>query len=309
MTAMLPELELESWESSKKTLHLYLQIVGKVQLALMPRRNHWWNVSFLVNSKGLITHVIPAGGFNFEIQFNFLMHQLEITTSNGRYGMFPLENGLSVADFYQNLFSIFFALNIEAKIVARPYSIPDENPLQTPFILLEEFNTYDAKYVQRFWKLLTWVDEVFNKFGGQFYGKTSPVQLFWHHMDLALTRFSGPRAPRTSIIAKQSTKDACSHELISFGFWPGDDNVRSPAFYSYSCPLLTEVCSEVLMPAAAKWNDLSGSLTALLMYSDLLVEKTPAEALLAFLESSYRASAKLLNWAISDLKVTSLSDL
>ena len=275
----------------------------------MHRRNHWWNVAFLVNSKGLITHVIPANGFNFEIQFNFLVHQLEITTSNGRYGMFPLENGLSVADFYQKLFSIFFALNIEAKIVARPYGIPDDNPMQTPFILLEEFNTYDAKYVQRFWKLLTWVNEVFNEFSGEFYGKTSPVQLYWHHMDLALTRFSGKRAPKASIIAKQCTKDACSHELISFGFWAGDDNVRSPAFYSYSCPLPTGISSQLLRPTAAKWSDLTGSQTALLMYNDLISEIRPRETLLAFLESSYRASAKLLDWDIPDLKVGNLIEV
>ena len=157
----LPELRLEAWEQSKITLNLYLQIVGKVQLALMPRKNHWWNITFLVNSKGLITHVMPAGNKTFEIQFNFMEHKLEIITSNGFCDSFSLEDGLSVAAFYHNLFSRLQELNIDPRITPYQFGLPEEHPIKTPFNELTQFSSYDAEYVQRFWRILVWTNEVF----------------------------------------------------------------------------------------------------------------------------------------------------
>ena len=306
---VLPKLDLEAWEPSKITLNLYLQVVGKIQLALMPRKNHWWNITFLLNSKGLITHTMPVRDFTFEIQFNFLEHKIEVITSKGAYETFPLTDGLSVADLYKKVFAILAKLNIPVKIIAHPYSIPDANPITTPFEQLTQFNSYNAEYVERFWRILAWTSEVFNEFSGRFYGKTSPVQLFWHHMDLVVTRFCGRRAPQLPPGTNISNKDAYSHELISFGFWAGDEKVRGAAFYSYTYPSPKDLDKEKLEPHAAKWVDSNGSPMALLMYDDLMTQQYPHNALLDFLESCYLAGGKLCVWDIADLKVAPLKEM
>lgn len=305
----LPELPLAAWEDSKVTINLYLQVVGKIQLALMPRRNHWWNITFLVNSKGLITHTMPADGFTFEIQFNFLEHQLEIATSSGGQEHFALEDGLSVADFYDRVFALLHKLGITANIIARPYSIPDVDPITTPFAQLTQYHRYQPAYVKSFFEILVWTADVFQEFSGRFYGKTSPVQLFWHHMDLVVTRFCGRRAPALPADSNVSNKDAYSHELISFGFWAGDENVRGAAYYSYTYPSPENIDQEPLQPAAAKWKDANGSPMALLMYDYLRAEVQPRQALLGFLESTYTAGAKLCNWEMDDLYVPPLKTM
>lgn len=308
-TPQLPPLELAAWEESKVTLNLYLQVVGKIQLALMPRRNHWWNITFLVNSKGLITHTMPAKGFTFEIQFNFLEHRLELATSNGMQEHFALEDGLSVADFYNRVFALLHKLGITPNIIARPYSIPDADPITTPFAQLTGYHRYQAAYVKSFFEILVWTADVFQEFSGRFYGKTSPVQLFWHHMDLVVTRFCGRRAPKLPEGSNVSNKDAYSHELISFGFWAGDENVRGAAYYSYTYPSPENIDQEPLQPAAAKWQDANGSPMALLMYDHLRADAQPRQALLGFLQSTYTAGAKLCNWEMHDLDVPALKEL
>ncbi|MCW3123669.1 MAG: hypothetical protein JWQ38_3161 [Flavipsychrobacter sp.] len=308
-TASLPSLDLAAWEQSKTTLNLYLQVVGKIQLALMPRKNHWWNITFLVNAKGLITHTMPANDFTFDIQFNFLEHKVELVTSKGIHESFPLTDGLSVADLYKKMFTILDKLNIQARIIPHPYGMPDANPMTTPFEQLTDYNSYNAEYVQKFWRILMWTCEVFTEFSGRFYGKTSPVQLFWHHMDLVVTRFCGRRAPAMSPEANISNKDAYSHELISFGFWAGDENVRGAAFYSYTYPSPGGLDKEPLAPRAAKWQLSNGSPMALLMYDDLRSFADPHKDLLDFLESCYMAGATLSGWDVADLKVVPLKEI
>ena len=173
---------------------------------------------------------------------------------------------MSVAEFYENLFGIFKKLNIAVKIIATPYDIPAE---KKPFSQIDNFHFYQAEYVERFWRILVWVSQVFNKFSGRFYGKTSPVQLYWHHMDITVTRFSGKKGAPLPAEAKTSDKDAYSHEVISFGFWAGDEKMRAPAFYSYTYPSPEGLNQRELQPATANWVDNNGSPMALLMYHDI----------------------------------------
>ena len=307
---IFPKLELEAWEQSKITLNLYLQVVGKIQLALMPRKNHWWNVTLLVNSTGLITHTMPANDFNFEIQFNFLDHKLEVITSNGLYEMFALRDGLSASDFYKKVFAILDKLGIRIKIIAHPYDIVDKgNPITAPFEQLAKYHSYNAQYVHRFWQILAWTSEVFNEFSGRFYGKTSPPQLFWHHLDIAFTRFCGKKGPPLPADSTIANRDAYSHELISFGFWAGDEKVRGAAYYSYTYPSPNDLDKEKLEPASAKWVDSNGSPMALLMYDDLLAEQDPHRALLDFLESCYMAGAKFRRWDIAGNTCPPISEI
>jgi hypothetical protein len=305
---VLPQLPLEAWEQTKTTLHLYLQIVGKIRLALSPRKNHWWNVTLYVSTKGLNTGPIPmADGWNtFEIAFDFLSHRLEVTDSTGRSGGFALRQGLSVAAFHEQLFEILKEMGVKASIVGRPYDLPG---ITEPFHTLTTHASYQSQYVERFWVILRWVDGVFKEFSGWFYGKTCPVHLYWHHMDLAVTRFSGHKGPSQGADWRLSDKDAYSHEVISFGFWAGDEKVRQPAFYAYAYPSPQGLEREHLEPEAARWVDNNGSPMAILYYEDLRRCDRPRAALLDFLESAYSAAAVLAGWDVEALKVPPLEEL
>lgn len=298
---IFPPLPLTAWESTKDTLHLYLQIVGKIRLALAPRKNHWWFITLYVTKRGLATSAIHYKNYCFEIEFDFLDHELAVSTSRGDTRKFDLYDGLTVAQFYQQLFQILNELDIKVGIKEKPY----DNKSKEPFAECVNYASYDTDYVHRFWVILVQVDMVFKEFSGRFYGKVSPTQLYWHHMDLTVTRFSGRRAPALQG-GTLADRDAYSHEVISAGFWAGDDNVRDPAFYCYTYPAPAAIDQEPLAPASASWVDNNGSPMALLMYDDLRKEPDPKAALLAFLESSYQAGAKLAGWDIEELTVQPL---
>lgn len=304
----LPALPLADWQQTKMTLHLYAQIVGKIKLKCMPRKNHWWNITLLINEKGITTGTMPYANGCFEIQFNFINHRLEIVTSNGENDSFDLHDKLSVAQFYKQVFACLSKLNIAVKIIAKPYSLPDANPITTPFAEITEHATYEKEHAEKFWKILLWVHTVFTQFSGRYYGKTSPVQLFWHHLDLVVTSFSGKKVPLSAGM-RLSDKDAYSHEVISFGFWAGDDNVPAPAFYSYTYPLPNNLYNQPLEPATAKWHDNNGSIMALLMYDDVRSTPNPTTTLLNFMESAYIAGATLAGWNIEEMRVPALSEL
>ncbi len=287
-----PEIPLDAWRPTKNTLHLYCQIVGKIRLAMHPRLNHWWHVTLYVSPRGLTTRIIPYSQGNFEIEFDFKSHRLEIRTSNGEFEDFALYDGLSVADFYGSLFANLAKLGIEPKI--RP--IPYEAPSTTPFPEDTENKSYDKEYVARFHQTLVTVDDILEEFRARFVGKSTPVHMFWHSFDLALTRFSGKRVtPREG--AGLVEREAYSHEVISFGFWFGDDKtVPAPAFYSYTAPEPAGIADELLSPTAASWQEANGAHLALLIYDDARNSDDPTATVLEFLESAYRAGAKTAGW-------------
>jgi hypothetical protein len=303
---LLPSLPLEAWEATKTTLHLYLQIVGKIQLSLNPKRNHWWHITLVVTPKGISSQPIPYSETeSFEIHFNFRRHRLELCTSAGHYDEIALQHGLSVARFYELLFDKLEQMGIQAPILAKPFDVPG---ITKPFAQLEEHHTYQPMWVERFWQILRWTDGVFKEFCGGYSGKTCPVHLYWHHLDLTLTRFSGRKAPALPDGARQSDIEAYSHEVISFGFWPGDEHVRGAAFYSYTYPSPKGLEQQRLEPHKAEWIINNGSPMALLMYDDLRTEENPRAALLAFLESSYRAGSTLAGWEEEKVVAVGVAD-
>ena len=286
-----PPLPLEQWKRTKNTLHLYLQIVGKIRLVMHPRLNHWWHVPLYVSPRGLTTRSIPLGFNNFEIEFDFQKHRLRITTGDGERRKFALEDRLSVAHFYRNLFENLIELGIDPKIKAVPYDLP----ASTPFAEDNDNRSYDRESVETFHRILIGVDDIFEEFRGRFIGKSTPVHVFWHSFDLALTRFSGKPAPPKEG-AGLVEREAYSHEVISFGFWFGDDRVPAPAFYSYTAPEPPLLTDEPLMPDLAKWQESGGGHLALLMYDDVRKASDPREIVLEFLESAYQAGAKRARW-------------
>ncbi|MFD2515103.1 DUF5996 family protein [Pontibacter locisalis] len=299
-----PPLPLEEWEPTKETLHLYIQIIGKIRLKLMPRRNHWWNVTLYVTSRGLGTGPIPYKFFTFEIDFDFIDHQLTIKTNTGAVETITLQDGVSVSQFYTSVMKSLEVLGVKVNILAKPYDIKSN----IPFAQDHTHATYNPEQVNRYWRVMVAVDQVMKEFSGRFYGKTCPVQLYWHHMDLTVTRFSGKSIPiheNASVVEK----DAYSHEVISFGFWPGDEQVRYPAFYSYTYPSPDGIDLEMLQPKQAHWTDSNGSPMAILNYEELRLLDNPREKLLDFFETAYKAGAELANWPVEELKAIPLDEL
>lgn len=281
-----PALPLEEWEDTYHTLHLWTQIVGKIRLTLTPLQNHWWNVPFYVNSRGLTTSPIPYQGRAFEIQFDFIDHRLELRTSDGEFGGFALVPK-SVAAFYRELFSLLRAEGIQVQINPRPQEIPELTPLDQD----ETHASYDAEYANRLFRILLSTSLVFQQFRSRFIGKSSPVHFFWGSFDLAYTRFSSRRAPpRKGVI----TSEAYSHECSSVGWWPGAGNVKGPSFYAYTAPEPARYGLQPVRPKAALYDPNLHEF--LLSYDDVRKAKSPASAILEFAQTAYEAGANLARW-------------
>jgi hypothetical protein len=284
----LPELHLADWRPTKDTLHLYAQIVGKIRLATSPPRNHWWNVPLYIDVRGLTTRRLHHHGTTFEITIDFVDHGLSVQTSDGRSASFELGDGTPVADFDARVHTLLRNLGIDVEIKEQPFGVP----MTTPFPNDLEHASWDRDAIERFGRILDWSDSVFEEFSGWFNGKTSPVHLFWHGLDLAVTRFSGQRG--APLEADPVTQEAYSHEVISFGFWPGDDNVGDTTYYSYTSPEPEGLRNEPL--AVGAWVESGAGSLALLPYDEVRTANEPRTTLLAFCQSVYEAGARLAGW-------------
>lgn len=306
-TNQLPELKYLGNEKKKLTLHLFFQIMGKIRMCFTPRKNHWWYTTLYVNEKGFTTGPVPfQDGFeSFSVTLNIIENRVEVVTSMGEIRSFRLEKHLSVADFYNYLISILKELDIDVKINAKPFDLG----IEKRFSEIEDLQHYSKSYAMSYWKIFLWVSAIFKEFSGRFYGKTCPVHLYWHSMDLAVTRFSGKKAPPMPKESRISDKDAYSHECISFGFWAGDENIQEPAFYSYTYPSPEDLDTQPLEPDEANWIMNNGTPMAILTYADLLEMDNPRAVLLEFLESAYIAGAELADWDIEQFKVPPLKEL
>ncbi len=292
-----PVLPLGAWRQTRDTLHLYLQIVGKIRLALSPPVNHWWHVTLYVSPRGLTTHAIPSGPGSFEIELDFVAHRLELRRSDGRRSGFALHDGLAVRDFHAQLFERLRDMGIDAPIRPVPYDCFSV----IPFAEDREHRSYDPEYIARFHRVLVALEGIFAAFRGRFLGKSTPVHLFWHTFDLVVSRFSGRRAPKVDSLSAM-LQEAYSHEVISFGFWSGDDELATPAFYSYTYPEPGGLRDQPLQPGEAFWKPRNGSSLALYRYDDMRSAADPRAALLEFFGSAYLAGATAARWDVEALE-------
>lgn len=283
-----PELKWSEWEQTAETVHMWTQIVGKTRLTLSPLQAHWWNVPLYVSARGLSTSAMPYGEELLEIEFDFVSHDLRFRLSTGASLNIPLR-AQSVADFFAEYERSLAALGVSVPI----HPIPVELKHPIPFAEDHEHASYDAEYVHRFWRVLVHADQIFQRFSSSFIGKVSPVHFFWGSFDLAVTRFSGRRAPLRAN-ADAITREAYSHEVISAGFWPGNGGFGEAAFYCYAAPAPAGLEAERIEPKAARYNADLGEF--ILKYDDLRAETSPDEALLTFLQSSYEVAARLAKW-------------
>lgn len=283
-----PALPLPEWRDTCATLHMWTQIVGKVRLELSPVTNHWWEVPFYLTARGLTTSPIPYGNKAFEVQFDFINHRLEVDASWGESLGIHL-GPRSVADFYREFMYMLRSLGIEVNIWPVPVEVP--NPIRFDE---DDINaSYDADFVHRFWRILLTVDTIFKEFRARFIGKDSPVHFFWGSFDLAVSRFSGRRAPERPG-ADRITREAYSHEVCSAGFWPGSGDVQNAAFYSYTAPEPPGYRDHRVRPPEAFYQESLHEF--LLMYDDVRVSDSPKDTLMEFLQTTYEAGATLGKW-------------
>jgi len=288
-----PELDYAKGKETYETLHLWSQIVGKIKLAQMPWINHSWHIALLVNTQGLTTGTLPAGNLYFQMDFNFIKHQLEISTSNGEYAHISLKD-LSVAGFYHKVMVNLKEFGINVEINTTPNELVDPLPLDVD----EVHCTYDSDQALKLHKALLNVNAVFNQFRAEFIGKSSPSHFFWGSFDLAVTRFSGRTAPKhpggVPNLPDWVAQEAYSHEVSSSGFWPGNEMVPFAAFYNYSYPEPNGFKETRINPDGNYYKVEMGEY--LLPYADIQKAEDPEALLLEFLHSTYNAAADLANW-------------
>ena len=288
-----PSLPLEAWSDTYATLHLWTQIVGKVRLALSPWINHSWHVTLYVTARGLSTSPIPYGVRTFQIDFDFIAHQLTVQSSDGGVATLALRPQ-SVASFYRSLMDEMATLDLRVDI----HTLPNEVVEPIRFDRDETHRAYDPDYANRFWRVLVQADRVFKSFRTRFIGKCSPVHFFWGAPDLAVTRFSGRRAPEhpggVPHLPDWVTREAYSHEVSSCGFWAGGGPVPYAAFYAYAYPEPSGFAQARVRPAAAFY---SGDLREFVLpYDSVREADSPDDALLDFLQATYEAAANLGKW-------------
>jgi hypothetical protein len=267
---------------------MWTQIVGKIRLEQTPLVNHWWNVPLYVSARGLTTTAMPYGAMFFEMEFDFINHELDITTSHGVTSAVALEPK-SVATFYRETMDALRQVGIEVHIWKMPVEIPDPIPFDED----EQHKSYDPEYVNRCWQVLRSSERVMQEFRSRFIGKCSPVHFFWGSFDLAVTRFSGrPAPPRPG--ADVITREAYSHEVISHGWWPGQGPLGKAAFYSYTAPAPEGLANQKVQPDQAYYSNDLGEF--LLLYDDVRNASDPEKTLTDFLQSTYEAGANLAKW-------------
>jgi uncharacterized protein DUF5996 len=290
-----PALPYGEWKDTYETLHMWMQIVGKVALAQAPPINHSWGIAFQLTPRGLSTYLLPYGGRSFAIEFDFIDHQLRVKCSDGGAHGFALTSQ-SVAEFYQSVMDLLKAMGLGVRIWPMPVEIP--NPIRFEKDTIH--HTYDGEAAHRCWQILARVAPVFAERRARFVGKTSPVHFFWGSFDLAVSRFSGRLAPPRE--GPRFMRDAYSHEVISHGFWPGSGMVLEPAFYAYAVPEPTGLKDAAVQPSAAYYHREMGEF--ILPYEAVRTAANPAAEIQAFIDSTYDRAASLAGWDRAALERT-----
>ncbi len=292
-TEAWPELPYEAWRDTCTTLHRWMQVVGKVRLAKTPWINHSWHATLYVTARGLTTSPIPYDRRIFEMEFDFIDHALVIRTGEGQVRRLPL-SPQPVAEFHDAVLGALAELDLAVHIHGKPNEVPDAIPFREDRL----HASYDPAFAARFWRVLVQVDRVLKQFRTGYLGKVSPVHLFWGSLDMAVTRFSGRRAPAhpggIPNLPDRVTREAYSHEVSSAGFWPGGGPIDHAAFYAYAYPTPSGFRAAPIRPAAAFFHEPLGEF--ILPYDAVRTAADPEAELLAFLQSTYEAAAVAGGW-------------
>jgi hypothetical protein len=288
-----PEIRFEHLKETLSTVHLWTQIVGKIRLKMMPWLNHSWHVSLYISPRGLTTGSIPYTGGIFQLEMDFIAHELVITSSDGQMQSVKLF-ARSVASFHEELFQKLQQMGIQVEIHGKP----NEMELAVPFSVDEQHRNYEPAEMNNLWEVLIRVDVILNRFRAGFVGKNSPVHFFWGAFDLAVSRFSGRQAPThpggAPNMPNEIMQEAYSHEVSSCGFWPGNEQYPFPIFYAYCYPTPSAFADQPVEPESATYSQVMGEF--ILPYEAVQQSDNPPETLMKFLRSTYRAAAVTGNW-------------
>jgi hypothetical protein len=289
---MLAPLPYADWKPTLTTLHLMSQIVGKIRLGHVPYRSHWWNVTLQPTARGLTTGRMRNETTFFQIDFDFVDHQVIVQARTAHApAVIALHDGLSVAEFYETIMKTLAAFGIDMKIVDKPYGMG----VETPFSADREHASYDNVMVRRWWEIVLWTADVFDQYASEFIGKESPAQLFWHSFDLALARYSGRPANRPPS-SNPVEQEAYSQEVISVGFWAGDEKTQAPTYYTYTAPEPATLTTMPLKPDGAQWVASGSGHLGVVPYDTIRNAVDPRAALLAFVHSGFDAGSKAAQW-------------
>ncbi len=286
-SALWPALPYDEWKDTYATLHMWMQVAGKVALALAPPINHSWAIALQITARGIATRALPYGARSFTMEFDFIEHQLVIRASDGATRTLALEPR-TVAVFYSDVMTVLREMSLPVKI----WTLPSEVPSPIRFEQDTVHASYDREYANRFWRILVQVERVLSGTRSSFVGKCSPVHFFWGGMDLAVTRFSGRPAPPRE--GPAFMREAYSHEVISHGFWPGSGLVLEPAFYAYAVPEPAGLKEARVEPAAAFYHQEMGEF--ILPYEAVRSAADPDAAIRSFVDSTYEQAATLAHW-------------
>jgi hypothetical protein len=302
---MLAPLPYADWKPTLTTLHLMSQIVGKIRLGHVPYRSHWWNVTLLPTARGLTTGRMRNGTTFFQIDFDFVNHQVIVQAHNAHEpAIIPLHDGLSVAEFYETIMKTLAAFGIATKIVDEAYGMS----IKPRFSTDREHASYDNVMVRRWWEIVLWTADVFDQYASEFIGKESPAHLFWHSFDLAIARFSGRPANRPPS-DNPVEQEAYSQEVIAVGFWPGDQNTQAPTYYTYTAPEPPTLTSMSLKPDGAQWVSSGSGHLGVVPYETIRTAADPRAALLAFARSGFDAGSKAGQWPAMPAHLAYCDDL
>lgn len=288
-----PELPFEKWNDTIEALHMKMQVVGKIKLALTPFLNHWWNVAFYISANGINSGPIPYKNIIFELNFDFTRHSLNILSSDNQNKIIPLDS-CSVAEFYHELMSALDSMGIDVVINKIPSEVPDPVPCD-----IDGRSSYNKEFVSKWWEILLQSSKIFERFRSDFRGKASPVHFFWGSFDLCGSRFSGGFCS-PPLQSGRIMQFAENEENFTFGFWAGNKNYPKPAFYSYIYPPPKGIESVKPEPKEAIFNTTLGEF--ILDYDDARKSESPEDAIMDFLQNTYKESAKLAGWDIEKLK-------
>jgi hypothetical protein len=283
-----PALPYATWKSSLDTLHMWMQVVGKVKLALTPFLNDWWNVTFQATARGLTTSTIPVGQRVFQVDWDFIGHRLSIETSDGRSREMPLA-ARTVADFYAEFMSHLDALDVHVKISTTPVEVDDGIPFEQDRVHAQ----YDPEYVTRWWRVLLATNQVLQRYRTPFAGKSSPVHFWWGSFDLSTTRYCGRSTPPREWPTRWMAL-AAEWEQALAGFWPGNMRFPEPAFVAYTTPAPDGFKDAAVEPEAASFSEALGEFV--LPYAAVRDADDPASLILRFYNSAYAAGANLAGW-------------
>jgi len=287
-----PELSVERDHETLGILHLASQMLGKIRVANAPWVNHGWHVALQPNARGLSTLPTAAGdGRTFTLTLDLCRHAIVLWVSDGSREEVPLNAG-SIAALHGRLVAILDDHGLPSHFSERPSEIADA----LPFAEDSTARDYSRDSGSRFREALAAMLPVFATFRAEFCGKASPVHFWWGAFDLAISRFSGRKAPPhpggMPGLPDRIAREAYSHEVTSAGFWAGGVNPVEPFFYSYVYPEPAGYRAANVMHG--RFDENYGEF--LLPYADVRASSDPEGMLSDFFESAYDAAANLARW-------------